>query len=80
MGNVFLSNMLICIGKYLSINYYHLKILILWLMLLPCYRLMLLPFIEFGRCYNQIDNGISIEWNNLVVISMLMADVIAICG
>ena len=47
-------------------------------MLLPCYRLMLLPFVKFGRCYNQIDNGISMEWNNVVIISMLMADVIAI--
>ena len=41
---------------------------------------MLLPFVEFGRCYNQNDNGISMEWNNLVIISILMADVIAICG
>ena len=49
-------------------------------MLLPCYRLMLLPFVKFGRCYKQIDNGISMEWNNVVIISMLMADVIAICG
>ena len=49
-------------------------------MLLPCYRLMLLPFVDFGRCYNQIDNGISIEWNNVVIISILMAGVIAICG
>ena len=56
------------------------KILILWLMLLPCYGLMLLPFVEFGRCYNQNDNGISMKWNNLVIISILMADVIAICG
>ena len=49
-------------------------------MLLPCYRLMLLPFVKFGRCYNQTDNGISVEWNNVVIISILMTDVIAICG
>ena len=54
--------------KILSLN-----ILILWLMLLPCYRLMLLPLIKFGRYYNQIDNG-------MLLISILMADVIAICG
>ena len=40
---------------------------------MPCYRLMLLPLIEFGRCYNQIVNG-------MLLISILMADVIAICG
>ena len=64
--------MLICIAKCLSkniiIQYFN-----LWLMLLPCYRLMLLPLIKFGRCYNQIDNG-------MLLISILMADVIAICG
>ena len=43
-------------------------------MLLPCYRLMLLPLVKFLIIViTKIDNGKL--WNHV-----LMADVIAICG
>ena len=61
-----------CISKNIIIHYFNYLIIIM-ADVMPCYRLMLLPIIEFGRCYNQIDNG-------MLLISILMADVIAMCG